>query len=445
MRRSVVLVLGSVATTWCAAVAAASPGSWTETSVERFGAGDRRLVVSMRPGSPSLAVCRADAGDTTARWGPVAATPAGSGAVPDPPREIEARRARLTDATVGGVHVACVESLADELAWAMDFVAHGSSLRRAPSDGADASVTESAEARVTTLALEGETPGAGLPSSVVAVVSGASPRDVEAVAARVLGPLSPCPGAGAPLAVSQSSERFSFSEGPVSVPLTRFGWLVPRGSAQHEAALDFAVDVLGARLSVLLVRERSLARRAAAWTRFVGGGEVVGGGVEISSRTTLDRARRYADGAVLALRLKGPSRREMDRARARLTLSAVTDWEDPLRRARRLAIAELVSGDANGWLAEAGALYTMKADAVRALAHDVFVETRRCTDEVFPPHTPEDDPRLAHHMLYTVEHGDTLAAVAARYHVEPAAVARANDLDPSQPLVPGQPLWIPPP
>ena len=132
-------------------------------------------------------------------------------------------------------------------------------------------------------------------------------------------------------------------------------------------------------------------------------------------------------------------------ARSRLELDALrTRRKTTNSFAKALAVSEIVTGDASRCDADIEALKRVTPEAVRAFAHRTFVDARRTTVEAYPPRWPEDDAALARHQLYTVLPRDTLASVAARFHVSESAIARANDVDPRYGLSPGQPLFIPP-
>jgi hypothetical protein len=119
-------------------------------------------------------------------------------------------------------------------------------------------------------------------------------------------------------------------------------------------------------------------------------------------------------------------------------------WEDPETRAKTLAEYELVTGDAEQFARELESVTRVKAERVRSTAHELLTDAHRTTIETYPALWPADDPALAHHQLYTVAAGDTLGTVAARFHADPARLARDNDLDPRYRPMPGQPLWIAP-
>jgi hypothetical protein len=174
------------------------------------------------------------------------------------------------------------------------------------------------------------------------------------------------------------------------------------------------------------------------------GSALFGVDFEISTRTSLDRARRFIDGAIKQLRLVGPSRGELRRAKSRLQRRALLDWEDPTARAKALSVAELTRGDARAWLEDNGAVLSLTEETVRKVAHDSFIDGRRTTVETYPPLWPEDDPKLSQYRTYTVEPGDVLSDLAARFGVAIQSIARANDLDPRYRLVTGQALLIPP-
>ena len=175
------------------------------------------------------------------------------------------------------------------------------------------------------------------------------------------------------------------------------------------------------------------------------GGTLAGLYVAPSPRVSIDRLRRFVDGSLKQLRLVGPSRRELGRAKGRLLLDLYGTWQAPVALGRLLASYELTRGGAARAPGDVRALERVTALDVARAAGRALVDARRTTVEIYPPSWPADDPRVARQRLYTIADGDTLTAIAARFHVSIAAIARANDLDPKYALTPGQPLWIPPP
>jgi LysM repeat protein len=243
----------------------------------------------------------------------------------------------------------------------------------------------------------------------------------------------------------QTSERTSTMESDVASPRARYTWITPQGS-EDEAAVRVALEVLGggdeARLPRLF-RATHLGKRAEAWERHLPGGTLSGLLIEPSTRVSIDRIRRFVDGALKQLRLVGPSRRELARARQRLLLDAYRTWGDPVALGRLLSAYELVRGGAERASSALTAVQRITARDVSRAVQRALVDARRTTVELYPPAFPPDDPRVAGQKLYTVLPGDTLASLAERFHVTLAGLARANDLDPKYALTDGQPLWIP--
>lgn len=251
-----------------------------------------------------------------------------------------------------------------------------------------------------------------------------------------------------PRVFHQTSERLTVLDAELTTPLVRTAWIVSDTTPEEDAALRVAFDLLAARRSSrlhrLLVHERSLSHFTEAWRVALDGGQLLGVGFDLSSRASVDRARRFVDGTLKQLRLVGPAPVEFDRARAHLELDALLSWERLETRARDLVDAELTTGNAGRLLARNAALAGLTRDTVRRLSGARLLDSRRTTVEVYPALWPVDDPRLSRHSLYTVAAGDTLDTLAARFHVTVAQIARANDLDPKYGVAVGQPLWIPP-
>lgn len=416
---------------------------WTEALVERYAFDDGNVVVSEWPGNPTVAVC-------------VAATTRRSDLSSErrwlDEQHVERRGGVLQESSVGSRGVWCVTLPSAEAAfglWLAERFARGQAFERKDASEADLN-TVASETRMAALALEGSvfSEGARPPGNVIAVSGGVAADDVKRLVEELARkPLRDADVSRTTLVAHQSSERLSVLETPLPSPRAKYGWLVD-GDADRRAALRVATEILAggpaSRLRRDLIVRRFLAHSVDAFSSVVSGGAIVGIEVEISTRTTLDRTRRFIDGAIKQLRLVGPSHGELRRAKNVLQRAALVDWENPTDRARHLALYELAHGDARAWLDELRALGPLTEEAVRKAAHDGLVDARRSTVEMYPPQWPEDDPKLAHYRAYTVEPADSISELAARFGVTDESIARANDLDPRFRLVPGQVLFIPP-
>ncbi len=395
--------------------------------VARYRTSNGVLVVSREPSLATVTVC---------------ASPFAPLSEPD----------ALAVARRGGVVVhdgnaGCITTPASDLSLSARLIRHfhGAATKEeaAPAVSSPRGESLTALARV---ALEGvDASGTAAPARVVAVVGPAPELDVARLF--VDGPPVTLDEIRQPVwTVHQSSERLSVVEAPLARPAVRYGWVVPAGTVPEEAALKIAVGILGVgRLSRMarVVEDRGLARRAEAWNEKLRGGLLVGVWLELSTRVSADRVRRFVDGTIGQLRLVGPSRREVARARATAVRTALERWENPEARARELVSSEATEGSATRVAEEIPALASVAPDAVRAVARLAFRDERRTTLEMYPPLWPTDDPAVAHHTLYTIGQGDTLTGVAERFHVTVESLARSNDLDPKGGLMAGQPLWIP--
>jgi hypothetical protein len=405
---------------------------------ERFRLGERdSLVVSVVEKTASVAVCIAD--DENRAW-----------SAPDP---LELARRGGTEREERGRTVSswCTTLPASEIAFAVWLAGHLRSPElpedRPPRPGAAAEID--AERAALSLALEGasiEDPPP--PRRAIAITGNLRVAEVSGLVARYLGVVSPTNTARPPSwSFHQTSERLSVIEGSTMTPEIHYGWMAAGADADETATLRVAFEILAgsdaSRLPRLLL-PRGLARHVGAWSISEARGMLLGVVVETVPRTSVDRVRRFIDGSIKQLRLVGPSEREVARAVAVLRRRAFETWEDPEARARVLAEYELVTGDARQFSYEVGSLTHMKAEHVRGRAHEVLIDARRTTIETYPALWPADDPALARHQLYTVVAGDTLGTIAARFHADPARVAKDNDLDPRYRLMPGQPLWIAP-
>lgn len=456
------LVLGAATPTSAGAEPHTTTGAASlrplELPVERRGLdGGGSLVTSTTGGAASLAVCVA----------------------PGRPRvepradalEVERRGGEITVERRGDASIWCVTLPRTELPFALWLAGRRAGAASpepsgpdtnappAPADQVDASrrrgdVREADTAsldRLLQLSLEGEASAStsrSAPGYVVTVVSDAAPAEVAALATRYVSRVTEAaPRALAPWTLHQSTERLSVIEANLSAPFVRWGWAVPSSSPDRAATLAIALDLLGGDRGARvprLVQVRAVARRGAAWLERLPGGALGGVWLELSTRVSIDRARRFIDGTLKQLGLVGPSAREVRRAHAHLSTENLRRWEDVAERARGLAWYELSLGGGDAWPAEIRALGAVTPEAVRRLAREHFVDARRTTVEVYPPLFQPDDARVATHQLYTVAAGDTLASVAERFHVSLASLARANDVDPRYGLTVGQPLWIPP-
>jgi hypothetical protein len=311
-------------------------------------------------------------------------------------------------------------------------------------------VRDQATRHAVALALEGSrAPDTASARRVLVVVGRVTMTDAAPLVTKLFNADGAVPPPPAPTRVfHQTSERLTVLDSELTTPLVRTAWIVSDTTPEEDAALRVAFDLLAARRSSrlhrLLVRERSLSHFVEAWHVALDGGELLGVGFDLSSRASVDRARRFVDGTLKQLRLVGPAPVEFDRARAHLALGALLSWERIDTRARDLVEAELTTGNAARLLARNAALAGLTRDTVRRLSGARLLDSHRTTVEVYPALWPVDDPRLSRHVLYTVVAGDTLDGLAARFHVTVAQIARANDLDPKYGVAVGQPLWIPP-
>lgn len=348
-----------------------------------------------------------------------------------------------------GVGVWCVALPPAELAYGLWLSARMRALGGA-SDGTPATSplwNEPGLSRAVAIALEGAVDETLRGPAFTVVVAGrADAPVVEELAQQHFGPRAPQSAArAAPWQPVQTTERMSAMHGSVGLPTARYAWVTPRGS-DDETGIRIAFEVLGggerARLPRRLIGA-NMAKQVASWTYHLSGGTLSGLLVVPSSRVSIDRIRRFVDGALKQLRLVGPSRGELIRAKQRLLLDAYRTWEDLVARARLLASYELLRGGAERAPRDIAAIERATNDTVRQAVLLGLRDARRTTIEIFPLNWPEDDPRRAKQRLYTVAPGDTLAAIAARFRVDVSAIARTNDLDPKYALSPGQPLWIP--
>jgi hypothetical protein len=345
-----------------------------------------------------------------------------------------------------GLGVWCVALPPSELAYGLWLSARTIATVRSPT-AARSLPDQPGLSRAAAIALEGATVALEPQGSAftVVVAGHADRRAVEEIAERYFGKESEPALRARPLSPVQTSERMSMMHGDVPSSTARYAWITPQGS-EDEAGIRIALEVLGggerARLPRLLVGEH-LARSIASWTYPVAGGTLSGLLVVPSSRVSIDRLRRFVDGALKQMRLVGPSRRELIRGKQRLLLEAYRAWEDPVSRGRLLASYELLRGGAEQAPRDMAAIERATADTVRKAVRLGLRDALRTTVEIYPPSYPEDDPRIAKQRLYTVASGDTLAAIASRFRVDIAAITRINDLDPKYALSPGQPLWIP--
>jgi hypothetical protein len=413
---------------------------WLEALIERYALGGGRVVVSEKPNAPYVAVCIA----TPAPEAPtLPATPESDPSL----RMVHVRGGRLDTTSGAGASAWCATLPSGELPLGM-WLATNLARQRATSSPADPPVVTS-EGRAAALAVEGARVGGQTPPRfAIAVSGGIAATDVVSLAEGAFGERAQHADiARTSLSVHQSSERLSVIEAPVPSPRARYGFIA-NGDARQRAALAVATEILaggtGSRLHRDLVVRRLLAHSVGPWKSSLTGSALFGVDFEISTRTSLDRARRFIDGSIKQLRLIGPSRGELRRARSRLERRALLDWENPTARATNLSVYELTHGDGRAWLEELGELRMLTEETVRKAAHEGLVDARRTTVETYPPLWPEDDPKLSHYRTYTVEAGDVLADIATRFGVAVQSIAQANDLDPRHRLVTGQALLIPP-
>lgn len=398
-----------------------------------------KLVISEKPGAPDDAVCVAS------RAGPAALEPDSALA------ELERRGGKLDVSSDEGATTWCATLPSTEFEFGIWLAERRvRTVRSGPRSSTVAGAAVTTGARIVALAEEATVVDrAPPPEQVVVSVSGASKApDVVAAFERVFAKATAEAPVDRPaLTIHQTSERLSVVDEPIPSPRARHAWIVGGGDRER-AAISMAIEVLAngsaSRLHRDLVVRRLLAHSVEPWSGAVVGGGLYGLDFEISTRTSLDRARRFMDAAVKQLRLVGPSRGELRRARDGTERRALLEFERTESRARKLAAYELMLGDARAWFAEIGAVQALIEEDVRKAAHEHFVDARRSTVEVYPPQWPEDDPRLSQYRMYVVMPGDELGDIATRFGVTIEGIAKANDLDVRYRLMSGQPLLIPP-
>jgi LysM domain/Peptidase M16 inactive domain len=414
-----------------------SSGASPLASVERYVLGGTDILVVSGADTAVVAVC-------------LAALEAEAGSAPDP-LELARRGGTEHRERVPGGSLWCATLPTSELAFAIWLSAHlrPASITKEADAGDRATAPVDSRRRVRDLSFEGAVFTDPLaPRRVVAVAGSASGQDVARLTSRYFGAVVVAPRGRSPHAsFHQTTERLTVFEGPEETPHVEYAWAAPESDADVAAAEDVAFEILAgseeARLQRLLV-PRGLARRLSRWSYHERGSTLLGVTVETTTRASVDRVRRFVDGAVKQLRLVGPSAREVSQASAHLRQRALETWENVEERAAALAACEWEQGDAGRFGDGLKGLTTVTPERVRRAAHERLVDARRTTIEIYPKLWPTDDPTLSQHRLYTVAVGDTLDAVARRFHVDAVRLARDNDVDPRYRLVPGQPLWIPP-
>ncbi len=396
------------------------------------------LVVSPVKGAATVAVC---------------STPASEELDDALKLELARRGGEWSRDVVDGVSVGCLSLPPAELAFGAWLSARALD-RRAPSRDLSRTALDSFEpsiARAVLLALEGTTfmTTTRVPHFMVVVTGAVDTSQAEELAARHFGAGDERPRGerAAPWQTEQTTERMTATQCDVTSPRARYAWLTPEG-VDEEVGIRVALEVLGGGARARLPRlfsDTRIGKHAEAWTVHLPGGTLSGLYVEPSSHVSIDRLRRFVDGALKQLRLVGPSRRELARAKGRLLQGLYAEWQEPLALGRLLASYEMSRGGAARAPADVRALERVTARDVSRAVLRGLVDARRTTVEIYPPSFPTDDPRVARQRLYTIADGDTLSTIADRFQVSVAAIARANDLDPKYALTPGQPLWIPPP
>lgn len=303
--------------------------------------------------------------------------------------------------------------------------------------------------RIREIALEGTEKTAPVAPACITIAGNVALSAALALVEDLFGKTREAPSPGAhSWAIHQTSERLSVLANGASTPQIHAGWALPDSGADGEAAQSIAFDIWiggpGSRLQSALGGLRGLTREVHGFSIDILGGRISGVSAELSSRSSVDRVFRFVDGSLRRLRLAVPTRAEVRRARARLALRILEDWDNPVARARRLSRKELTRGDARRVLAEYEGLWNVTPAAVREVAAAHLLETRRTTVEAYPKLWPPDDPRLQRYRLYTAEDGDTLESIATRFGASITALCRANDLEPKRKLAAGQGIWVPP-
>ncbi len=384
LRRVALMILAAASTVAAGVRAADAPAieRWPVAPGRSGMTGGWTLVTSPTPGAAALSACAAP-------FGPTSLSQSDS-------IELAKRGGKETAEDIEGVDVWCASLPPSELSFALWLLRKQSRAQEAhlAADGVRLAPRASARAaslvRIRAVSLEGATGVRDLAPDAPQVLVLTGKVDSSEVARLARGYLAGGadlpPHRPPPWTLHQSSERLSVMESELGAPVVRYGWAVPDTSDDEQAALSAALEILGGSAGARLPRlfeQRGLARHAEAWSFGFGGGTLIGMWIELSTRTSVDRARRFLDGALKQLRLVGPSKRELDRARLRLRQAALLAWEDPLIRAQTLAWYEVVRGSATRWIDEIHALEAVTASAVRQVVRERFIDGRRATVEVY--------------------------------------------------------------
>ncbi len=129
-----------------------------------------------------------------------------------------------------------------------------------------------------------------------------------------------------------------------------YGWMIPETRTPEHYALEMATMVLtsgeASRLHQKMVRDQSIAQRVSAWTYDYRAPDALVMFVQLSEKATIKRVEKVLDDEVASLAKKGPTARELERAKRRLRSSFVFGLESALRRAVVLGEFEVIWGDA---------------------------------------------------------------------------------------------------
>lgn len=420
-----------------------TPSRWAFLESELHARSRLRVVINRAPGAGSVAVCHVS----------LAPRSLGFGTEVDrrPTARWIAQRGGEASLTARGRQLEqCVSIGAGELELALWHI-FGAQADVGPVDSGR--IDPKAQGRVARLAL-GEHTGPG-PEPVLVVVGSAATGQILRHVDRWYAPGGMPDDAPQPLpssalgpaagAVAQSRERLSvLTADDLTTPAVYCGW---RQEPTLATAQRLAVMILAtgetSRFGFNLVHRRGLANRTEAWQTTLDGGSVIGISVGIAPGAGVDKMLRFFDGALAQLRLVGPTAAEVDRARALFETQALLTLSAPLGRARALAQAEFLTGNAHTLRERLEAAAQVTPETIRVAAQSLRPVLRSLV-EAYPPGWPLDDPAMTGYVLYTARQGDTWPAIARRFEIPLSRLTRDNDADARYRPVLGQPVWIAP-
>ncbi len=289
------------------------------------------------------------------------------------------------------------------------------------------------------------------PSQAILSIAG----DVEAEQALLLvrkyletgAPKSPPTPFSPPPLPRQTSERLTVLQTKQGEPpAVLYGWVTAPSASTEHRALELA-NVLLAQGESSLLGERLLHKRDLAFTiegrmSELQTHDLFSVYVHAKAKTDLVQVERELDRALSQLRHSGPSKAELEAARNWLYARTLRALDSHEGRAWFFAELAMARSDLAHPEQVLSAYDSVTAKDVRAVVGKYLLPTRRTIVELYPKgwYDPHQAPMPRYHVVAS---GETLSRIAQRNGTNVEAIAKINNLNPKQPIHPGQKLRVP--